>query len=203
MVYLAVVRRIVSIILMTLCLWGCSSLAGNIRNGVYISANGEFMVKTPSIPGLGVRDGNLLTKSFVDFYTGPGYWTPYGLYSVEWYKQVPVYGSDRSFFITTKNKLEKYIKNNFVSRATFSLVDTRRLKVNGKPAFQFIARGKLDNIRAIWMGTYINLEERIAVCSLIFKDRSLNSQDLVPFKQSGYAPWEKYNDFIHSIKRLK
>lgn len=203
MVHLAVVRRIVTIILITLCLWGCSSLAGNIRNGVYISADGEFMVKTPSIPGLGARDGILVTKSFVDFYTGPGYWTPYGLYSVEWYKQDPVYDSDRSFFISTKDKLAKYIKDNFVSRATFSLVDTRRLKVNDKPAFQFFARGKLDNIGAIWMGTYINLGERIAVCSLIFKDRRVNSQDLGPFKQGGHAPWEKYNDFIHSIRRLK
>ena len=181
----------------------CANLIGSVSDGFYTSVNSEFKVKTPTIPKLSAQDGILNDRVFVDFYQSRGFWKQYGLYSIEWYKTKIDINSDKMFYSIYKNTTPSIVKNNFGSRGTFNVVDTRKLTVNDRIAYQFVADGMLDNIDAVWVGTSIKFDNYIALISLVINSENTNNTELHGPTIQANIPWDKYNDFLHSFTKLK
>jgi len=187
----------------SIILISCANLMGSVSGGFYTSVNSEFKVKTPSIPKLSVDDGILNQRVFVDFYQSRGFWKKYGLYSIEWYKPEKILKSDETFYLHNKNATPALVKNNFGTRGTFNVVDTRELKVNQAAAYQFIANGILDNVDAVWVGTSIKFNNHIALVSLVIYSEFAMNTELHGASVQTNIPWDKYKTFLHSFTSLK
>ncbi|MFV2059266.1 MAG: hypothetical protein ACC653_01200 [Gammaproteobacteria bacterium] len=178
-------------------------MIGSVSGGFYSSVNNEFKVKTPPIPKLSVQDGMLNDRVFVDFYQSRGFWKKYGLYSIEWYQVDNKNSTDKNFYQLTKSTTSSFVKNNFGSRGSFTVVDTRKMKVNERSAFQFVADGMLDNIDAVWIGTTIKFDNNIALISIVMHSENVNKSGLHGATVQANIPWDKYNSFLHSFTKLK
>jgi len=191
------------ILAITIILISCANLTGNVSGGFYSSANNEFKIKTPGIPKLSVEDGILNDRVFVDFYQARGFWKKYGLYSVEWYQVEKKNITDKVFYNLTKNTTPSFVKNNFGGRGSFEVIDTRKLKVNDRVAYQFVADGRLDEVDAVWVGTSIKFDSHIALISIVIYSENVNKSGLHGATVQANIPWDKYNHFLHSFTELK
>jgi len=191
----------------SLLLINCANLMGNVSDGYYTSVNKVFKIKTPAIPKLSVQDGVLNERIFVDFYQSRGFWKKYGLYSIEWYKPEIEIDSDKAFYHFTKNTTSAFVKNNYGSRGTFNLVDSRNITVNDQTAYQFVADGILDNVNAVWVGTSIKFDNYIALISIIILSVDRNTEiignGLHGTTVQANIPWDKYNTYLHSFTKIK
>jgi hypothetical protein len=187
----------------TIVLIGCANLIGHVSGGFYSSVNNEFKVKMPAIPKLSVEDGKLNDRIFVDFYQSRGYWKKYGLYSIEWYQIATKNNNDKAFFQLTKAATPSFVANNFGNRGTFNVIDTRKLKVNDRSAYQFVADGILDNVDAVWVGTSIKFDNNIALISIVIYSDNVNKSGLHGATVQANIPWDNYNSFLHSFTKLQ
>ncbi len=178
-----------------------ASISGGVANGRYTNPDGEVSVAIPPVPDVTIADGGNPSFSFVDFTMGRGYWmAPGGAYSLEWYKDwfqhLEAPSSAEEYFKKTEELLPAYVARNFTGR--FHLVSQKQHSVRGRPAYRFVARGERDGLAAIWVGTSIWFEDRVAVAlmSLRIEDDRMNQ----PEEQ--LVPWERYDRFCASIQRL-
>ncbi len=131
----------------------------------------------------------------VDFVMGQGYWMAHGNYSVQLY-DVPASITDtNSFYKETIEYFKVYmIKDRAKLLPNLKLVNTKRLKVNGYPAYQAISVDRTNNPAGAIVATSIYMKNKLAVVSLL---TPIKAEDKNIQKQ---IPWDHYNQFMHSLK---
>lgn len=178
-------------------LCACSTLQGQVKDSIYTPPDGEFAVMVPPILDVSVTDGKVgLNKQFVDFVTGDGYWMAHGGYSLEWYRLDHAYDDNTKFLADTSQFFPNLVKAE--AGKSFSIVHTSTFTINGRAAYQAIARGIKDKLDAFWVGTSINFGNRVAVAMLVIPAKNNNQPGPMTAEQT--AAWGFYPKFIDSIQ---
>jgi hypothetical protein len=185
-------------VVVVLALAGCSTLQGREADGIYTSPDGEFSVAVPQVLDVAATDGAVgASKRFVDFATGGVYWTAEGGYSVEWYKLDKPYTSDDKFYSDTAEFLPKMVKAEF--GADFTVLQANAIKVNGRSAYQVIARGTKDHADAFWVCTAVDFDNRIGLVMLMVPvQHDANSHGAAT--PAAALAWPRYPGFVDSLK---
>ena len=187
-----------SFLLFTLSLAGaCVALQGYLEKGVYHAPGKVFSVRAPSIPKFSLKDGFDSKRVYVDFFSGPGYWRPYGQYSIELLKLDGMLKSVKDFKSASKSFIPEYLQRNY--DGAFQLANVRETRVGEQDALQFYAFGNIDNHAAVWVGTIMNYKTRIAIANLVYPIEVKTGQSPFDNDPARLIPHKEYQQFVKSF----
>lgn len=189
-------RTLIAAALMSL-LPACSTLQGKESNGHYVAPDNEFSVMIPPVLDVDCSDGKVgPSKEYVDCSMGNAYWMVDGGYSVEWYRLEHPFDSDTAFLAETTKVLPSLVKGG--PAPGFSVIQTHTLTINGRAAYQIVARGIKDKIDSFCIATSIDFGKRIAVAYLLIPVKSDRGKGPVDADQA--VTWGYYSKFVDSIE---
>lgn len=175
----------------------CSTLKGKQSGGLYTAPDAEFSVIIQPIVDVDCSDGKVgPSKEYVDCATGSSYWMIEGGCSVEWYRLERPFDSNSAFLAQTTQILPSLVTHG--AATGFSVIQTRVLTVNGRAAYQIVARGTKDKVDAFCVATSIDFGTRIAVAYLLIPINSSSYHGPTDADQA--AAWGSYPKFVDSIE---
>jgi hypothetical protein len=140
-------------------------------------------------------------KDHAEFQAEPGYWMEGGTFSVIWLncpkgRNCP---SDNAWFKnfvpTAAKQIIQNLNNSSNESMRLTFLSGKMIQVNGKSAYQFIAKGTVQNIPAIWIETDINFKGSIGMAALL--------QEVDPNKSiQSQINWAQYTPFVNSLKKI-
>jgi hypothetical protein len=173
---------------------------GALKDHTYTSPDGEFSVRAPDIPSLGAKDKAYPDQLFVDFYMGDGYWTPFGLYTVEWVKLVrPIKAEE--FDAIAQDIVKENVSKRFAGKGEFRIADYRSLTESTRPAHQALAVGQSGGIEAFYVVTVLSFDDRLAFVSVLEAPTKAVFKQSMPTTLPIRNDW--YDAMLVSLTRLK
>lgn len=170
---------------------------GDLNGSIYTSIDNHFQVNNPyPQPEVIVMDGKIRGNGVgVNFLLDEQYWAEGdGMYSVEWSPNGTLSTTD--FYEEMIKQTPSYVSNNLSGMGgRFRIVNSKKITINGRPAYQTLAEGYINNIPAIWIITCINFKNDFGTTYLL----SQRNEDQPIEKQ---IPWKRYNAFTASLRGL-
>lgn len=165
----------------------------------YQFPNYPLRVMKPNwIPHMATRHSEKNKYAQVQFAKGKNEWTANGNYSVQIYPVPPNIRNKKDFYREMRANFKSYIKRD---RAKFlpnlTVVQMKKIRVKGHPAYQGIAVDKKSNPAGIYVATTIYMKNAIAVVSLLTPLHSTAE----PIRRQ--IPWAHYKQFMKSLKTVK
>lgn len=180
------------------CLFILISVRAEVKDGVYISPNKEFLVSLPNYKNKNTMTIDERTEMgrFVVYFIPNGDWKKEGMMSIEWY---PVLNGsaldDKAFYEQLDALIPNYVATNF-PQSNFGQVYAQKMQMNSQAAYRLIAIGPLNNIYTYWSATAVNYGKRTVIFNVLFP--SVQQSDAT-LKE---VPWQIYDAFINSFKLL-
>ena len=176
-------------------------IAGTYKDKTYVSPDGEFAVVPPPFRELGIKDTVLADQVFVDFSFGSGYWTPFGLYTVEWLKlKTPMTRED--FGSISSDLTAEHLRNRFKGKnASFTIVDQAVVPDARQPGYRALATGQAEGLDAYYLVTVFHFGDRIAFVSALAAPSKMVGGGTMPRRLPVRNDW--YGPMAESLVRLK
>ncbi len=173
-----------------LFLISCSStpLSGKVdlSNKRYTSPDEEFEIDLPNIPTPLVMDNASSSKVTAEFVIDPGYWTPYGLHSIELLKNKKTL-SLAEFKDSIKAIFYRHLKDRFSVDGDFSLVEQATGEDN--ESYVFLASGVYKGIPSSWICTIKWHTDGIAFVSKIIPKNNHRPINKIGQNTQSYMSW--------------
>lgn len=176
-------------------------IAGTYKDKTYTSPDGEFAVVPPPFPELGIKDTVFPDQLFADFSLGSGYWTPFGLYTVEWLKlKKPMARED--FASISADLTAEHLRNRFKGKkASFKIVDQAVVSDARQPGYRTLATGQAEGLDAYYLVTVFHFGDRIAFVSTMAAPSQMVGGGTMPRRLPVRNDW--YSRMAESLVRLR
>jgi len=165
----------------------------NFGDETYTATSKEFVVDFPVLLHINAKDTIFPQREYVDFFIGSGYWTPMGLYSIEWLK-LPGELTVEQFHRAAPEIAKEHADKRFSSNGKFTIVEQNSDKKAN--SYVVLADGIYKNVPSTWIFTIQWHHNRIA-----FLSKVLPKDNHLPISELGENT-ESYQKWVNSFKKL-
>jgi len=188
-------------LLVLIALTGCSSLKGNLSDGVYSTPSQAYSVAVPDFHDQETTDGVTDTVEWVTFRSGCCYWSPFGEYQVQW---LPDAAGTGDFSKAAEDLLHREIGRADkawvlpANRETgkFKLLAEETLEINGRLAARRVGEMTIDRAQAVACFTVVDFGKNLAVGTL----RCSVQEDNTPQEYATFREWGLYLGLLDSLQ---